>query len=343
VRVFVYEYTCAAGQALPPSLCAEGWAMLSAVVRDLNRVEWVQTVTLLSEGSTKAIKGEVRRCAPADEPAAFRALAAEVDCTLVTAPEFEGILAQRCRWVLEAGGRLLGSSPAAVELTADKLRLADHLRGQRIPTPPCVPAEQANARGASVRFPAVLKPRYGAGSQSLCLVPTKSDLGACLDLLRRESPGVELLLQPLVRGLAASVAVIVTAGVESPLAPAEQLLSTDGRFRYLGGALPLPLPLARRATRLASRAVRAVPELYGYVGVDLVLADSGARGDRVIEINPRLTTSYLGLRALTRDNLAEMMLRAVVQREPVQGPAWGPGPLCFRADGTVIFGPQRRL
>ena len=54
-----------------------------------------------------------------------------------------------------------------------------------------------------------------------------------------------------------------------------------------------------------------MPGLLGYVGVDLVLGDAadGSR-DYAIEINPRLTTSYVGLRALADFNIAEAMLRA---------------------------------
>jgi predicted ATP-grasp superfamily ATP-dependent carboligase len=55
--------------------------------------------------------------------------------------------------------------------------------------------------------------------------------------------------------------------------------------------------------------VATLPTPLGYLGVDLVLGDdpSGA-DDRVIEINPRLTTSYVGLRAAALCNLAEAML-----------------------------------
>ena len=46
-------------------------------------------------------------------------------------------------------------------------------------------------------------------------------------------------------------------------------------------------------------------------GVDMILGtDSFGSGDFVVEINPRLTTSYLGLRAACRDNLASAMLSA---------------------------------
>jgi hypothetical protein len=52
--------------------------------------------------------------------------------------------------------------------------------------------------------------------------------------------------------------------------------------------------------------------------VDLVLGDAadGSR-DFAIEINPRLTTSYLGLRALARGSLAAALLRAVRGDEQV--------------------------
>ena len=143
------------------------------------------------------------------------------------------------------------------------------------------------------------------------------------------------LVQEFVPGTAASVAVLVGPAGTVALAPAAQRLSGDGRFRYLGGTLPLPGPLAERAAALARRAVAAVPGLRGYVGVDLVLgeADDG-RGDMVIEINPRVTTSYIGLRALAAGNLAAAMLQ-VVRGEPVGPLRWRRGRVTFTAGGLV--------
>jgi predicted ATP-grasp superfamily ATP-dependent carboligase len=86
------------------------------------------------------------------------------------------------------------------------------------------------------------------------------------------------------------------------------------------------------------KAVKGVSGLQGYVGIDLILgaAPDGA-GDSVIEINPRVTTSYIGLRHLCRDNLAEKMLR-VAKGEEVSPPSWHAGPLRFDADGNVSWG-----
>ncbi len=310
MRVFVYEYTCASAAA-DTSLHAEGRAMLAAVLDDFRRVPGVEPVTL-----------------PADEELAFRDLARASDATLLIAPEFDDILYHRCRWAEEAGGRLLGPSSAAVRTTADKVFLAELLCRRGVPTPPCLsPSREA------LTFPAVLKPRDGAGSQATFLVRNSEDLPVCLARAAEDGWRGELVIQPFVPGLAASVAFLVGPRGAVPLLPAAQDLSDDGRFRYLGGSLPLADDLAGRAVRIGRRAVEAVEGLRGYVGVDLVLGDS-ADGDRVIEINPRLTTSYVGLRALARTNLAGAMLRVAAGEEARL--AWRAGKVSFRADGTAV-------
>src|SRR5207244_6536323 len=72
-----------------------------------------------------------------NEERQFREMASQADITVVIAPEFDNILAHRCQWVEESGGRLLGPSPAAVRLTADKYGLSQFFHERRVPTPPC--------------------------------------------------------------------------------------------------------------------------------------------------------------------------------------------------------------
>ena len=48
---------------------------------------------------------------------------------------------------------------------------------------------------------------------------------------------------------------------------------------------------------------------HGYLGIDLVLGQAvDGSEDVVIEINPRMTTSYIGLRQAATGNLARAML-----------------------------------
>jgi predicted ATP-grasp superfamily ATP-dependent carboligase len=286
MRVFVYESVTASDDpTLPASLRAEGQAMREAILEDFRRIPYVQAVTT-------------------DDALTFPALARPADYTLVIAPELDGQLFALCRQVETDGGQLLGPTSHAVALTADKLRLAEHLIERGVRT------LRTTMLGTYAQsFPVVCKPRDGAGSVNTFLVHSEAEL-----LETRRIAGRELVVQPYVVGQPASVAFLVGPKQTLPLLPAAQQLSTDGRFRYLGGSIPLPPELARRAISVATPAVQEVEGLRGYVGVDVVLGDEG---DWVIEINPRLTTSYIGLRALCRENLAEAMLH-VVRGEKVE-------------------------
>ena len=68
-----------------------------------------------------------------------------------------------------------------------------------------------------------------------------------------------------------------------------------------------------------------------YVGVDLIVPADEHAPPIVVEINPRLTTSYLGYRALAMDNLAERMLLGLSQR-PIE---WRSGEVEFDAAGNL--------
>ena len=57
---------------------------------------------------------------------------------------------------------------------------------------------------------------------------------------------------------------------------------------------------------MAQSVCRAIPGLWGYVGVDLIMTEEGPV---VLEVNPRLTTSYVGLSQSIGINLASLMLQ----------------------------------
>jgi predicted ATP-grasp superfamily ATP-dependent carboligase len=304
MRLFLYEYTCAVeGHS---SLHVEGLAMLRAVVDDCARLPDTHIMTLLDRSLSLHIGHECRRISPEEEETAFRDLAARADWTVVIAPECDDILSTRCQWVDESGGHLLGPSVEAVRLTSDKLALSRLWAQRGITTPPT----WKSATDATVPGPLVCKPRCGAGSQATFLIPQHDLISTTLARARTEMPGAEFILQPLVPGQPASVAFFCGPRATIPLVPALQRLSADGRFKYLGGEIPMADLLADRARNLAARAIGVVPGLRGYIGVDLILgAAADGSQDHAIEINPRLTTSYLGLRQLAQFNLAQALLQ----------------------------------
>src|SRR5262245_57655894 len=99
--------------------------MLAAIAQDFARIEGCEVVTTWDghlgppgfENRIQVLKVD----SPSEEQAAFRQLASSCDATFVIAPEFDGVLAERCRWVAHVGGKLVGPSVEAVKLCSDKL------------------------------------------------------------------------------------------------------------------------------------------------------------------------------------------------------------------------------
>jgi tyramine---L-glutamate ligase len=305
---------------VPPSLRREGWAMLSALVEDFQKLPDIEIFTLIDDQWPFALGDVCTRIPWQEEAERFREIAAKCDWTMVIAPEFDDLLLDRSRIVLEVGGRLLGSSPEAVRATGDKWTTATLWQARGVPHPPTRLLESAEFLRSDL--PQVLKPRFGAGSQATFLIPAQEEWPGLWQAAQLEWPKGEWIVQQYVPGAAASVALLMGPDGVLPLLPARQHLSSDGRFRYEGGSMPLPEPFAERAVRLARQAVADMAGLQGYVGVDLVLgkSDDGS-DDYAIEINPRLTTSYIGLRQLCRQNLAELILRCA-QGETLTPPTW---------------------
>lgn len=316
MRILLYELATGGGLAGQPGLAgspwlAEGRAMLRALAADFAALPAAEISALCDRRLKLKLPG--CRMLPVDgqrnDLATLAALAGWADWTIVIAPETGGLLEARARAVLEAGGSLLTPGPELIALCADKQRTAEYLARRGVPIPPGCRVEQG---GAVPRdwFPAVLKPCDGAGCQGVRIVDTPGELIGARAIgdwrVERYQPGVPASVSCL-RGPVSTIA----------MQPCRQrIVRLDNSLHYAGGELPLPAGLRARATRLAEQAAAALPPSIGYLGIDMVLgpAPDGSQ-DMVIEINPRLTTSYVGLRRAARGNLAAAMVALAEGRE----------------------------
>jgi predicted ATP-grasp superfamily ATP-dependent carboligase len=316
-QVFVYEFITGGGWPpgeLPPSLAVEGGAMAWALLADFRAWGAVHTVTTLDLrlANLTLPADEVVRVAPGQHEAVFSSLLARSDAALLIAPETDGILTRLSDMVKGADVPLLGSSPVAVAIAGDKWVCYQRFRQAGLPTPLTHRVSFADAPQAAreIGYPLVTKPVDGVGCQGVCLVARGAELAAALSLLRRVTHREEILLQRFVAGTHASVSLLVAEGRALPLSLNGQEIETGCPFAYRGGVVPLAHPAKARAFAVARAAVGLVPGLQGYVGVDLVLSEEEAL---LMEINPRLTTSYIGLRQVLRFNLAQAIWKACRQ------------------------------
>lgn len=232
----------------------------------------------------------IERIAPGESVPRLRQLAQPADFTVLIGPETMGVLAQLTRELDEAGARTLGSTAEAVELTGDKMQLAECLKNAGIDTPPTRFVTPAAGLPFDASYPAVVKPVDGAGSLDTFLIT--NPYGVPRDL--RALPAA--ILQPFVPGVPMSASFLVGLDGEAYLIGigAQRMAIRDGRFEYRGGIVPISCP---GALAQLTPAVALIPGLRGFVGVDF-LWEPTEHHATVLEINPRPTTSYVGLAKL---------------------------------------------
>lgn len=287
---------------LPPALRSPGEAMLEAMTRDLIAAGHQVLTTLDSRivfplsklpGITVTVIHQITHL-----ERVLHQMAAHCDAALIIAPESDRLSEQWALKILTTGIRSLGCSPGAIQLCSDKLALSRHLNKHRVPTPATVPFEQVKQWPASPQR--IFKPRWGAGCEHTFVC--RSD--QMPDAMHHPQ---NIIVQPYLPGLAASASFLIHEQQIIALPPGQQIIESGRQLSYLGGRIPLDDDLAQRAVALGKRAIQTIPGLHGWVGVDLILDDKPV-GDQVIEINPRLTMSYVGLRAICEHNLAAAWL-----------------------------------
>ena len=364
MRLFVYEHICGggmAGQFLPEKWVREGWAMLAAIVEDFDQLEEIDVIFSLDARLSGRKTGASHSVLIDTEEQYIHVLAEQsrkCDAVFVIAPETDGILLRCCQVVEHAGGRMFAHGSQAVTKVSDKLELNRFLSERGVPVPVSKKWVPGTLFPEKFPVPAVIKPRQGAGSDDIYLVPSNAhNKGNTISGISQrmgeesletiQSLGVPrmkkgFMLEEYVSGIPVSICFLISDKRKVPLLAGFQHLSRDGRFRYQGGMIPCPQDLQNPVAEMAQRALQLIPGLHGFTGVDLVVCSDRNEFDgrscseiKVIEINPRLTTSYVGLRRLANENIARWMVQAFLG-QPLNI-SWKPGVVEFDSGGTVDY------
>ena len=182
---------------------------------------------------------------------------------------------------------------------------------------------------------AVLKPRDGAGADRVRVVQFPCQ--QFQNLPQQSADNDRWILQPFMLGMACSVGFIGGGkrGLPIILPPARQEIQlTAGVVSYHGGQIPCESGIASQIKPVAAPIAVALGAFHGYVGADLLVDLAVPEGSvRVVEINPRLCTSYVGYRTIAVDNLAAWLL----PQHHGQAIRWKPETVTFSANGETYL------
>jgi biotin carboxylase len=224
-------------------------------------------------------------------------------------------------------------SPHTARLLTDKLAQRGALREAGLAAPAFAPVEPLNY-DAHVPYPAVLKPRSGAGGRDTFFIRSDAELADALATCRRDEQFIleewlpDRTLEP---GLAADV-----VSVESVvrLGTAEHIAVT-GRFpfsppfRETGSFLPSDLgPDDRDAvTALAGAAAEALDVRHGLFHTEIKMTPTGPR---LVEVNGRLGGGISGLISrVGGPSLVRWAMQLALGRDVGPVPALANSPIAF--------------
>ena len=302
MRVFVFEFVTGggcAGRALPEFL-PDAEAMWQALVGDLSAIAGVKVLTLRDDRlpDARLDNVEVLSTNASRFDRDYARCLAWADAVWPVAPEEAGRLEALNRGVMDAGKRLLGCRPDAVRIAASKYATARLLNRAGVKSVPTFASPLSLAKGA-----AVAKPDKGAGCQTTRYFHDRFSAREWASA----HTDAGFVFQPYLSGESLSLSVLCSqSGSELLSVNRQDVRLENDRLSFHGVAVNALLDREGRYAHLAQRVTSVIPGLWGYVGIDLLETEAGPV---ILEVNPRVTVSYAGLRPWLGFNPAEKVLK----------------------------------
>ena len=305
--ILVVEYVTGGGlvtEALSPSLLGEGSTMLGALLEDFATCEDFELIVFRDARLPIPALASVASWVTIGPDSCFETelsrVAQQVDAVWLIAPETGGALERLSMQIETLGVKLLSVPSLAVRTAANKLMTHDLMLQHEIPVVPTRTWLVSDPPlDASSHF--VVKPNDGVGCEGVYRFDSIPDPWPTA--LNRG----DLIIQPWIEGISRSLSGLFCDGKATLLSCNTQVLHQKDHSIYLSGCIVNSVQdHDARYQQLLDRIAKALPSLWGYAGIAFIEAEDQLW---VVEINPRLTSSYAGLRQATGINLAEAVIQ----------------------------------
>ncbi len=276
MKILVAEYAVGSRDKRRAALLQEGRAMLTTLKRSFERTG-NEVVFPVGES---------------DFEAAVERLSRDSDAGLVIAPDD---MLLPLTELIESNTINLGCPSECVRICVDKLTTTEILGRAGIP----VPRILSYADGEHV-----IKPRYGCGAEGVFI---RNDASG-------EPPGEGFIITEYIKGESLSSSLIVGSSGILPLTVNKQFIrrDNDGKLFYTGGRVPhyVDSAIRKKILNISRQVVTALGgTAAGYIGIDFVCRE-GDGTPYVVDVNPRPTTSIIGIARVLNYELADLILRA---------------------------------
>ena len=308
--IFVCEFITGGGlhhSDLPKALAMQGALMRDALLSELSMLAYQISTTVDARLEAPNHCDICREVAAAEDVwQLWEDEISKVDAVWVIAPETDGYLERVTAIALKQNKRVIGCDLKAVRAFSRKFETYQLLERAGIQTIPTYMFRDWQGHAGTAWL---AKPNDGAGCEETVCFAQAKDLERWIVKNNKQKTHV---IQPFLMGDVASASCVMHQGQAYLLSCNEQHVIVKNNVLHFEGCVVNGLQQYWEAfTKVANGIAQLLPGIAGYVGLDLIVGDSGIT---VVEVNPRLTTSYVALPEAAGYNIAELIMQLITQQ-----------------------------
>ena len=316
-KILVCEFITGGGlcaQPLPTTLAREGALMRDALLQDLADLSYEVCTTVDARLSPPVHCAYVTVHADSDVWKVWQQQIQSVDAVFLIAPETDSLLHYLTQIVTLQGKLVLGCDLNAIEITTNKMATYLALKQAEITTISTftvanwIKHERIKHEALKKIVTWLAKPNDGAGCEATVSFDDAENLMHWLMHNKKQNSHI---IQPFQVGTPASISCVMHQGHAQLLSCNAQIIEINQHTLSFKGVIVNGMREYWQTFELiANQIASAFPSLAGYVGIDVIVNEDEVF---VVEINPRLTTSYVGMCEATAQNPAELIINTLTQ------------------------------
>lgn len=334
-RIFIFEFVSGGGfnkVNIPISLFCEGYGMLRSIIMDFKSLNFeirtmldyrifhlAQFLPVDEVSNTRNMDNFLKK---------FKTYVRECKYIFIIAPESSNILYKLTEIAKKANRILLSTNLKGISLGMSKLNTYYFFKENKATTPKTylIPKRKKLLDNEFIlqkfnrlKKPVVIKPEDGVGAESIYYFESQYQLKRFfLKFPHKVEYGRKYIIQEFIEGKDLSMSLIGRPYTRDSQFKGPLLLSINSqnidiknsnfKSKYYGGTTPIENYMDVKNNLNAILEKINFSDVTGYFGIDFIRSSDAKL--YFIEINPRLTTSYIGLRNVINHNPAKLIFNS---------------------------------
>ncbi|MFX0004043.1 MAG: ATP-grasp domain-containing protein [Candidatus Hodarchaeota archaeon] len=331
--IFIFEFISGGGFAhtnIPNSLFCEGFGMLRSIIADFKALDFEIQITLDYRiwFLSKYLQADIIRKVEKNNnfQTIFKELVKNNKYVFIIAPETSGILYELTKIVNNYDKIILSTNLKGIKCGTSKITTYKCFKKKEILAPKTyrIPFKRnfldlnfIISKFRKLNTPIVIKPEDGVGAESVHYFETENQIKNFFENNdARIGDKKNFIVQEYIKGRNLSLSLVGSSSLYiNPLLLSvnfQNIINENNEIEYLGGYTPIEnyqkclIQLSKIIKRMRNL------KIEGYYGIDFIEQRNNLFN--FIEINPRLTTSYIGLRNVLNINCVELIYNSKIKK-----------------------------